>query len=90
MLAYRWAGMSWADAFMHMCTTMGLGGFSSHDASFGYWNSPAIEMGGDGVHGAGRHQLLALFHGVAHASGALLRDRRNACLRRVCWRRRRC
>lgn len=43
MLAYRWAGMSWPDAFMHMCTTMGLGGFSSHDASFGYWNSPLIE-----------------------------------------------
>jgi len=43
MLAYRWAGMSWADAFMHMCTTMGLGGFSSHDASFGYWDSPKIE-----------------------------------------------
>jgi len=42
-LAYRWAGMSWADAFMHMCTTMGLGGFSSHDLSFGYWNSPQIE-----------------------------------------------
>jgi len=42
-LAYRWAGMSWADAFMHMCTTMGLGGFSSHDASFGYWDSPLIE-----------------------------------------------
>jgi trk system potassium uptake protein TrkH len=43
MLAYRWAGMSWPDAFMHMCTTMGLGGFSSHDASFGYWDSPLIE-----------------------------------------------
>lgn len=42
-LAYWWAGMSWEDAFMHMCTTMGLGGFSSHDASFGYWNSPVIE-----------------------------------------------
>jgi trk system potassium uptake protein len=41
--AYRAAGMSWADAFMHMCATMGLGGFSSHDASFGYWNSPLIE-----------------------------------------------
>ncbi|MCX2865801.1 TrkH family potassium uptake protein [Paucibacter sp. PLA-PC-4] len=41
--AYRWAGMSWSDAFMHMCTTMGLGGFSSHDQSFGYWNSPLIE-----------------------------------------------
>jgi trk system potassium uptake protein TrkH len=26
-----------------MCTTMSLAGFSSHDASFGYWDSPAIE-----------------------------------------------
>lgn len=43
LLAYRWAGMGWADAFMHMCTTMGLGGFSSYDASLGHWNSPAIE-----------------------------------------------
>ena len=42
-LAYGLAGMSWADAFMHMCTTMSLGGFSSHDASFGFWNSPLIE-----------------------------------------------
>jgi trk system potassium uptake protein TrkH len=42
-LAYRWAGMSWADAFMHMCSTMGLGGLSSHDASLGYFNSPLIE-----------------------------------------------
>ena len=42
-VAYRWAGMGWADAFMHMCTTMGLGGFSSHDASFGHFNSPLIE-----------------------------------------------
>ncbi len=42
-LAYRAAGMSWEDAFMHMCTTVSLGGFSSHDASFGYWDSVAIE-----------------------------------------------
>ena len=41
--AYHWAGMSWADAFMHMCSTMSLAGFSSHDASFGYWDSPLIE-----------------------------------------------
>ena len=41
--SYRWAGMSWADAFMHMCTTVSLGGFSSHDQSFGYWNSPLLE-----------------------------------------------
>ena len=44
VLAYRWAGMGWADAFMHMCSTMSLGGFSSHDASMGYFNSPRIEM----------------------------------------------
>ncbi|WP_334134764.1 TrkH family potassium uptake protein [Tepidimonas sp.] len=43
LLAYRWAGMSWADAFMHMCTTMGLAGFSSYDASIGHFQSPAVE-----------------------------------------------
>jgi trk system potassium uptake protein TrkH len=42
-LAYGFAGMSWADAFMHMCGTMGLGGLSSHDQGFAYWNSPSIE-----------------------------------------------
>ena len=41
--AYRWAGMGWADAFMHMCSTMGLGGFAAYDASFGAFNSPLIE-----------------------------------------------
>jgi len=43
MIGLRLAGMSWFDAVMHSFTTMGLGGFSSHDASFGHWNSPAIE-----------------------------------------------
>jgi trk system potassium uptake protein len=43
MLSYRAAGMSWIDAFLHMCTTISLGGFSSYDASFGHWNSPLIE-----------------------------------------------
>ncbi|TNF58464.1 MAG: TrkH family potassium uptake protein [Burkholderiales bacterium] len=43
LLGYRWAGMSWADAFMHMCTTMGLGGFSSYDASLGHFDSPRVE-----------------------------------------------
>jgi trk system potassium uptake protein TrkH len=44
LLAYRWAGMTWVDALMHAFTTMGLGGFSTHDASFGYWNSPKVEL----------------------------------------------
>ncbi|MDP1607458.1 MAG: potassium transporter TrkG [Rhodocyclaceae bacterium] len=43
VVSYQLAGMSWFDAVMHAFTTMGLGGFSSHDASFGHWDSPAIE-----------------------------------------------
>ena len=43
LFAYRAAGMTWLDALIHAFSTMGLGGFSSHDASFGFWNSPRIE-----------------------------------------------
>ncbi|MBZ0091004.1 MAG: TrkH family potassium uptake protein [Sulfuricellaceae bacterium] len=43
ILAYYGAGMTWLDAAVHAFSTMGLGGFSSHDASFGYFNSPTIE-----------------------------------------------
>lgn len=42
-LAYYWAGMTWLDALMHAFTTLGLGGFSTHDESYAYWNSPRIE-----------------------------------------------
>ena len=37
------AGMTWVDAIIHGFSTMGLGGFSSHDASFAHFDSPAIE-----------------------------------------------
>jgi trk system potassium uptake protein TrkH len=43
LLAYHAAGMDWIDAFLHMCSTVSLGGFSRYDASFGHWNSPLIE-----------------------------------------------
>jgi trk system potassium uptake protein TrkH len=43
ILAMKLAGMTWLDAVMHAFSTMGLGGFSSHDASYGYWDSPVIE-----------------------------------------------
>lgn len=41
--ALRLAGMTWLDAVCHAFATMGLGGFSTHDANVGYFNSPAIE-----------------------------------------------
>jgi trk system potassium uptake protein TrkH len=37
------AGMSWLDAICHAFAAMGLGGFSTHDASVGYFDSPVIE-----------------------------------------------
>ena len=42
-LAYRAAGMSWFDAWCHMASTVALGGFTNHDASFAYFDSPLIE-----------------------------------------------
>jgi trk system potassium uptake protein len=43
LLSYYLAGMGWLDALIHTFSTMGLGGFSSHDQSYGYFDSPAIE-----------------------------------------------
>ena len=40
----KWAGMSWLDAICHAFAVMGLGGFSTHDVSVGYFNSPLIEF----------------------------------------------
>jgi trk system potassium uptake protein TrkH len=44
ILSLRVAGMGWFDAVCHAFAAMGLGGFSTHDASIGYFNSPAIEF----------------------------------------------
>ncbi|OGU40799.1 MAG: potassium transporter Trk, partial [Hydrogenophilales bacterium RIFOXYA1_FULL_63_33] len=43
IVALKIAGMSWFDAVCHAFAAMGLGGFSTHDASIGYFNSPLIE-----------------------------------------------
>lgn len=53
MLALWGAGMSPFDALCHAFTTLSLGGFSTHDANIGYFNSPLIEL------------ILALFMLVA-------------------------
>ncbi len=43
ILTYWAAGMSLLDAVMHSFSTMSLGGFSTHDASYGFFDSPLIE-----------------------------------------------
>jgi len=42
-LAYWFAGMTLFDAVGHAFATVATGGFSTHDASIGYYNSPLIE-----------------------------------------------
>ncbi len=42
--AYWAAGMSAFDAISHSFSTVAIGGFSTHDASIGYFNSTTIEM----------------------------------------------
>jgi trk system potassium uptake protein TrkH len=42
-IALKLAGMSWFDASNHAMTTLATGGFSTKDASIGYYHSPAIE-----------------------------------------------
>lgn len=42
-LTYAFFGMSVFDAVAHAMATISTGGFSTHDASIGYFNSPAIE-----------------------------------------------
>lgn len=69
-LAYLLCGMSWLDALVHSFTTMGLGGFSNHDASFAYFDSPLVEAV------AVVFMLVAGFNFATHFS-ALISVRRN-------------
>lgn len=43
-LAYWLAGMTLFDAIAHSFSTVAIGGFSTHDASIGYFDSATIEM----------------------------------------------
>ncbi len=43
MLSYRLAGMGWFDALCHAFSTVAIGGFSTHDASIGFFDSGVID-----------------------------------------------
>jgi trk system potassium uptake protein TrkH len=43
-LAYWITGMTFFDAVCHSFSTVAIGGFSTHDASLGFFDSPAIEF----------------------------------------------
>jgi trk system potassium uptake protein TrkH len=44
IVSLRVCGMSWFDAICHAFSVVGLGGFSTHDASIAFFNSPAVEL----------------------------------------------
>lgn len=44
MIAYMLAGMGWFDALSHSFSTVANGGFSTYDASIGYFDSATIEL----------------------------------------------
>ncbi len=44
VVSLKAVGMSWLDAVSHAFSAVALGGFSTHDASIAYFNSPAIEF----------------------------------------------
>lgn len=43
-LSYKFAGMNWFDAIGHSFSTVAIGGFSTHDASIGHFDSHLIEV----------------------------------------------
>ena len=43
-LGYWWAGMNVFNAIGHSFSTVAIGGFSTHDASLGFYDSPRIEL----------------------------------------------
>lgn len=45
-VVFKVLGMSWFDALNHAMAAISTGGFSTHDASFGYFNSVALETAG--------------------------------------------
>ena len=53
ILSLQLAGMGWFDAVCHAFSVMALGGFSTHDASVGFFDSVPIEL------------VLIAFHVVA-------------------------
>lgn len=73
-LAYFSAGMSGFDAVAHSMTTIATGGFSTSDASLGYYDSALIDIIAVGGMIVGSLPFLLYLKAVRGDSGALFRD----------------
>lgn len=71
---YAAVGMSAFDAVNHAMTTVSTGGFSTHDASFGYFRSPAAEWVASFFMMAGGLPFVAVIRTLRGRRDALLSD----------------
>ena len=72
--AYHMAGMSMFDAVNHAMTTIATGGYSSHDASIGYFDSAAIETIAITFMIVGSLPFILYIKAVQGHAGSLYRD----------------
>ena len=64
-IAFRIEGMSTFDAIGHSMAAVATGGFSSHDASIGWFKSPAIEWTASALMVRERHAVRPAHRGAA-------------------------
>lgn len=73
-LVYATFGMTTFDSITHALATIATGGFSTHDSSFGFFQSPPIEWAGVLFMALGAMPFLVLFRAVRGEPGALWED----------------
>jgi trk system potassium uptake protein TrkH len=73
-IAYKIAGMTTFDAFVHAMTTISTGGYSSHDGSFAFFNTPSIEIVAIIFMVAGSLPFILFLQLIAGQASPLFRD----------------
>ena len=73
-ISYALAGMSMFDAINHAMTTLSTGGYSTHDASLGYFQSKAVYWVAIVFMMAGALPFMTFLKSLTGDAGAFLRD----------------
>jgi trk system potassium uptake protein TrkH len=74
MITYVMLGMTLFDAVCHALATISTGGFSTHDASFGFFASPSLEIAGTLFMALGAFPFVVLIRASHGDLAAVWRD----------------
>lgn len=74
MITYVMLGMTFFDAVCHALATISTGGFSTHDASFGFFASPSLEIAGTLFMALGAFPFVVLIRAAHGDLAAVWRD----------------